>query len=138
MLAKVFVGLTLASSAFANVFVCLISQFSWDNNLFRLYSQQITVPFDTTSLAAGQEATIEWQDDGSEPSLAEFGPAKFSIYTGNAQEQVSSTYSFSQVTNSFSLYVNDEKLDSLARNRYKRGCIPSVVSFFRPQCLHWP
>jgi len=59
--------LALASSALANVFT--------------------TSPVASTTFTGGQQATINWQDDGAAPSLASFGPAKVSIYVGNAQQQ---------------------------------------------------
>ncbi|KAH9474775.1 hypothetical protein JR316_0013240 [Psilocybe cubensis] len=69
MFSKFVVALTLASTAFATVF--------------------ITEPFGVTTYAAGKEATIRWKDDGNAPSLAEFGPAKISIYVGNSRQQTS-------------------------------------------------
>ncbi|THV05735.1 hypothetical protein K435DRAFT_744669 [Dendrothele bispora CBS 962.96] len=56
-----------ASSAFATVF--------------------ITSPTQSIGFTGGQQATISWQDDGKSPSLADFGDAKVSIYTGNANQQ---------------------------------------------------
>ncbi|KDR77297.1 hypothetical protein GALMADRAFT_267450 [Galerina marginata CBS 339.88] len=47
----------------------------------------VTAPVASTSYAAGQKSTIQWQDSGAAPSLADFGPAKISIYAGNAQQQ---------------------------------------------------
>jgi len=67
MFSKAFVVLAFASAAFATVFV--------------------TAPVASTSYAAGQSAVVQWQDSGSAPSLADFGPAKISIYAGNAQQQ---------------------------------------------------
>lgn len=67
MFSKIFVVLATASAAFATVYV--------------------TSPVASTTFAAGQPATITWQDDGLSPSLASFGPAKISIYAGNAQQQ---------------------------------------------------
>jgi len=49
---------------------------------------KITSPVASSTFAAGKQATISWQDDGSAPSLKDFGPAKVSIYVGNAQQQV--------------------------------------------------
>ncbi|RPD61560.1 hypothetical protein L226DRAFT_534238 [Lentinus tigrinus ALCF2SS1-7] len=46
-----------------------------------------TSPVGTTAWTAGQQQTISWQDDGSSPSLADFGNAKVSVYVGNAQQQ---------------------------------------------------
>jgi len=69
MFSKAFVVLAFASAAFANVF--------------------ITSPVATTTLSGGKEATITWQDDGKSPALKDFGPAKISIYVGNAQQQTS-------------------------------------------------
>jgi len=67
MFATPLVLLALASSAFATVFT--------------------TSPVASSTFTGGQEATISWQDDGSAPSLKDFGPAKVSIYVGNAQQQ---------------------------------------------------
>jgi len=47
----------------------------------------ITQPIATTSYAAGQPGTVKWQDNGSEPSLAKYGPCAISIYAGNALQQ---------------------------------------------------
>ncbi|KAG6889945.1 hypothetical protein C0995_013472 [Termitomyces sp. Mi166 len=49
----------------------------------------ITSPTASTTFVGGQQATISWQDDGMAPSLKDFGPAKVSIYAGNAQQQTS-------------------------------------------------
>ncbi|TFK75721.1 hypothetical protein BDN72DRAFT_737614, partial [Pluteus cervinus] len=46
-----------------------------------------TSPVASTSWTAGTPQTISWQDDGSAPSLKDFGVAKISIYAGNAQQQ---------------------------------------------------
>jgi hypothetical protein len=62
-----FVLLALSAGAFANVF--------------------ITSPVASSTFTGNQQATISWQDDGAQPSLKDFGPAKVSIYAGNAQQQ---------------------------------------------------
>lgn len=49
----------------------------------------VTSPVASTTFHGGQQATISWQDDGSAPSLQDFGDAKVSIYVGNAQQQTS-------------------------------------------------
>ncbi|GLB39818.1 putative ser-Thr-rich glycosyl-phosphatidyl-inositol-anchored membrane family protein [Lyophyllum shimeji] len=67
MLSKSLVVLAASASAFATVYV--------------------TSPTATASFTGGQQATISWQDDGKAPSLKDFGPAKVSIYAGNAQQQ---------------------------------------------------
>ncbi|TRM66898.1 hypothetical protein BD626DRAFT_484134 [Schizophyllum amplum] len=46
-----------------------------------------TSPIASTTFTGGQPATISWQDDGESPSLKDFGPAKVSIYVGNAMQQ---------------------------------------------------
>ncbi|KAG6815670.1 hypothetical protein H0H87_012361 [Tephrocybe sp. NHM501043] len=69
MFSKFVTLLALSSSAFATVF--------------------ITSPTASTTFTAGKLATISWQDDNSSPSLKDFGPAKVSIYVGNAQQQTS-------------------------------------------------
>lgn len=43
-----------------------------------------TSPVGTTTFTAGQQATVSWQDDSKAPALKDFGPAKVSIYAGNA------------------------------------------------------
>ncbi|KAF8236159.1 hypothetical protein L208DRAFT_1451181 [Tricholoma matsutake] len=52
-----------------------------------LASVFVTSPVASTTFTGGQPCNISWKDDGSSPSLALFGPAKVSIYAGNAQEQ---------------------------------------------------
>jgi len=47
----------------------------------------ITSPVGSSSLPAGQPATINWQDDGTSPSLAQFGPASIGLFVGNQQQQ---------------------------------------------------
>ncbi|KAF8465838.1 hypothetical protein DFH94DRAFT_821408 [Russula ochroleuca] len=47
----------------------------------------VTNPVASTSLPAGQQATVAWQDDGTSPTLASFGPASIGLYAGNAQQQ---------------------------------------------------
>lgn len=69
MFTSVVVSLVLAASALANVY--------------------ITSPTSSTTWTGGQQATVNWQDDGSSPSLASFGTAMFSIYVGNANQQTS-------------------------------------------------
>jgi len=69
MFSKVLVTLALASSVFATVFV--------------------TAPVASTTYSGGTAAVVTWQDSGSAPSLKDFGPAKISIYVGNAQQQTS-------------------------------------------------
>ncbi|KAF5348813.1 hypothetical protein D9756_009770 [Leucocoprinus leucothites] len=49
----------------------------------------LTSPTASTTFHGGQPATINWQDDGSVPSLEQFGNARVSIYVGNAQQQTS-------------------------------------------------
>jgi len=63
------VVIAISASALANVF--------------------ITSPVASTTFTGGKQATISWQDDGAAPSLKDFGPAKVSIYAGNAQQQTS-------------------------------------------------
>jgi len=67
MFATPLVLLALASSTFATVFT--------------------TSPVASSVFSGGKQATISWQDDGKAPSLKDFGPAKVSIYAGNAQQQ---------------------------------------------------
>jgi len=69
MFSKVLVTLALASSVFATVF--------------------LTAPVASTTYSGGKPAVVTWQDSGSAPSLKDFGPAKISIYVGNAQQQTS-------------------------------------------------
>jgi len=69
MFSSPLVVLSLISVAFATVFT--------------------TSPVASSTFTGGQEATISWQDDGSAPSLKDFGPARVSIYVGNAQQQTS-------------------------------------------------
>ncbi|KAK7049827.1 hypothetical protein VNI00_005257 [Paramarasmius palmivorus] len=76
---------SLASSAFATIF--------------------ITSPVATTTFNGGQKASITWQDDGKAPSLADWGLAKVSIYTGNAKQQTS----LQEITNS----VNVSAINSI-------------------------
>jgi len=47
----------------------------------------ITQPVASTTFHGGQNATVSWQDNGSNPTLAQYGPCKISIYVGNAQQQ---------------------------------------------------
>ncbi|KAK7683824.1 hypothetical protein QCA50_013200 [Cerrena zonata] len=47
----------------------------------------VTAPVASTSWAAGQQQTISWQDDGTTPNLASFGPAKVTLGVGNAITQ---------------------------------------------------
>jgi len=67
MFSKSLVLLALSASAFATVYT--------------------TSPTATTTFTGGKQATISWQDDGKAPTLKDFGPAKVSIYAGNAQQQ---------------------------------------------------
>ncbi|KAI1792431.1 hypothetical protein LXA43DRAFT_341559 [Ganoderma leucocontextum] len=47
----------------------------------------VTSPVATTSWAAGQQQTVSWKDDGTAPSLANFGPSKVSVYVGSQTQQ---------------------------------------------------
>jgi hypothetical protein len=69
MFSQILFALALASSVFASV--------------------SIVQPVATSVLNGGQQATIQWQESGTAPSLAQFGPSKVSIYTGNSQQQTS-------------------------------------------------
>ncbi|KAH9986280.1 hypothetical protein BJV77DRAFT_1071037 [Russula vinacea] len=48
----------------------------------------VTEPIASTSLPAGTASTINWQDDGTAPTLASFGPASIGLYAGSQQQQV--------------------------------------------------
>jgi hypothetical protein len=67
MFAKVVLLSALISSAVATVF--------------------ITEPTSASTFNGGATNTITWQDDGNSPSLASWGNASVSIYTGNANQQ---------------------------------------------------
>ncbi|TFY50144.1 hypothetical protein EVJ58_g11168, partial [Rhodofomes roseus] len=41
----------------------------------------VTAPVDGTTWTAGQNQTISWKDDGSDPALTKFGKASVGIYT---------------------------------------------------------
>ncbi|TEB25514.1 hypothetical protein FA13DRAFT_1756569 [Coprinellus micaceus] len=69
MFAKTLIVLAIAAQAFSYPF--------------------ITNPVATSTLSGGKEATITWIDNGQTPSLKDFGPAKVSIYAGNALQQTS-------------------------------------------------
>ncbi|KAG2049726.1 hypothetical protein BDR06DRAFT_984305 [Suillus hirtellus] len=64
---KAVISFALAGSALANVF--------------------ITSPVASTTFTAGQQATVNWQDDGLSPNLTSFGASMIAIYTGNANQQ---------------------------------------------------
>ena len=49
----------------------------------------VTSPVASTSWAAGSQVSINWQDDGTSPSLSEFGASKVSVYVGSKTQQVS-------------------------------------------------
>jgi len=61
------VTLALVSSAFAALFV--------------------TSPTAAIGFTAGQVSNITWIDDGTAPSLSDFGLAKVSVYAGNSRDQ---------------------------------------------------
>ncbi|TDL28002.1 hypothetical protein BD410DRAFT_680260, partial [Rickenella mellea] len=67
MFASSLISLALAGSAFATVFV--------------------TSPIASTSCSSKSPCTVSWKDDGNAPTLQQFGPAKISVYVGNAQQQ---------------------------------------------------
>ncbi|KAH6910713.1 hypothetical protein BKA70DRAFT_1271317 [Coprinopsis sp. MPI-PUGE-AT-0042] len=69
MFTKAFILLAVASQAFATVF--------------------ITNPVSTSSFTGGSDVTVSWIENGDGPTLEEFGPARISIYVGNAQQQTS-------------------------------------------------
>jgi len=47
----------------------------------------ITSPTGSSTFTGGQQASVKWQDDGTSPSLAQFGAASIAIYVGNAIQQ---------------------------------------------------
>jgi len=47
----------------------------------------ITQPVASTTFHGGQNATVSWEDNGSNPTLTQYGPCSISIYAGNAQQQ---------------------------------------------------
>lgn len=59
-----------------------------------IFFSKITSPVASTSMPAGQQATITWQDDGTSPSLASFGPASIGLFAGSQQQQVCSLFLF--------------------------------------------
>ncbi|KAG2103395.1 uncharacterized protein F5147DRAFT_278342 [Suillus discolor] len=67
MFSKAVISFALAGSALANVF--------------------ITSPVASTTFTAGQQAIVNWQDDGLSPNLTSFGASLIGIYTGNANQQ---------------------------------------------------
>lgn len=67
MFSKAVISFVLAGSALANVF--------------------ITSPVASTTFTAGQQAIVNWQDDGLSPNLTSFGASLIGIYTGNANQQ---------------------------------------------------
>ncbi|KAG1803873.1 uncharacterized protein HD556DRAFT_615775 [Suillus plorans] len=67
MFSKAVISFALAGSALANVF--------------------ITSPVASSTFTAGQQATINWQDDGLSPNLTSFGASLVGIYAGNANQQ---------------------------------------------------
>jgi hypothetical protein len=49
----------------------------------------ITSPTASSTFNGGQQAQIQWQDDGKAPTLKDMGNCKVSIYVGNALQQTS-------------------------------------------------
>jgi len=64
-----FIFLTLCASALATVYT--------------------TKPVASTVYTGGVQAVVSWIDDGTPPTLAQFGNATISVYVGNAQQQTS-------------------------------------------------
>jgi hypothetical protein len=56
------------------------------------FLSKVTDPIATSSLPAGQPATIKWQDDGTAPSLAQFGLSSIGLYVGSPTQQVCSLF----------------------------------------------
>jgi len=81
--------LSLCASVLATVYVRSLQQFFYRDYFQFLTVVQTTSPIASTTFTGGQQAIISWQEDGKKPSLADFGPAKVSIYVGNAQQQTS-------------------------------------------------
>ncbi|VDB83181.1 unnamed protein product [Peniophora sp. CBMAI 1063] len=52
--------------------------------LAKLY---VVAPVASTTWAVGTDVTVQWQDDGSSPSLAEMGVSSLGVYAGNSIEQ---------------------------------------------------
>ena len=49
----------------------------------------VTSPVASTSWTAGTQQTITWEDDGTSPSLSDFGTASVGVYVGSQISQVS-------------------------------------------------
>ncbi|KZV62485.1 hypothetical protein PENSPDRAFT_658074 [Peniophora sp. CONT] len=52
--------------------------------LAKLY---MVAPVASTTWAVGTDVTVQWQDDGSSPSLAEMGVSSLGVYAGNSIQQ---------------------------------------------------
>lgn len=87
MFFSAFVVLSLSASAFANLYVRSFYH-PYPHPCMILTAIQITQPVSSTTWTGGQQSTVSWQDDGQQPSLAQFGLAMVSIYAGNSQQQV--------------------------------------------------
>lgn len=55
------------------------------------------MPIASTTWTAGQPATIQWGDDGTQPSLAQLGVCDITISVGSAQQQVSTGFASEMV-----------------------------------------
>lgn len=49
----------------------------------------ITSPTSSSTFTGGQQAVVNWKDDGKSPSVAQWGDASISIFVGNALQQTS-------------------------------------------------
>ncbi len=54
----------------------------------------MTEPVASTSLPAGKQFTITWQDDGKSPNLTAFGPTTIGLFVGSPIVQVCTVHSF--------------------------------------------
>ncbi|KAJ3504819.1 hypothetical protein NLJ89_g7736 [Agrocybe chaxingu] len=132
MFSKAAIILACASAAFANVF--------------------ITSPTAATTFSGGRTATIRWQDDGSAPTLKDFGPAQISIYVGNALQQTRlqtinasvdvSTTSELTFTPDASIGPNSSeyfiRVESLALKDAAQPQFPALAFSAKFTCVHLP
>jgi hypothetical protein len=54
----------------------------------------MTAPVSSTSIPAGKQFTINWQDDGKSPNLTAFGPTTIGLYVGSPTVQVCTVHRF--------------------------------------------
>lgn len=95
------------------------------------FLSKVTNPVASTTLPAGQQATIKWMDDGNSPSLAQLGPCFIGLYAGSVNEQVYFSVTFLVVL----VLTSSHRL--FCKSYLPALMFPKVVAYLSHHKLTW-